>query len=205
MSSTSWKISGDYMETCSCDYICPCMSDLAAEPTLGRCDAALAFRIDQGSFGGVNLDRLKFIIVLRSPGAFAEGNMTVGLITDERASAEQQEAILGIASGQAGGPMAALGPLIGNFAGVKLAAINYGQNGISRTLDVPNLVTQGVQGVPGADPEQAIVAENVGHPVTTRLALGKSTQTHIHAFGIDYDSAGGNNAHFAPFSWKGEG
>ena len=51
--------------------------------------------------------------------------------------------------------------------------------------------------------EQAIFAENVGHPVTSSLALAKSTQTHIHAFGIDYDSAGGNNANFAPFNWQG--
>ena len=110
---------------------------------------------------------------------------------------------MGIATGQAGGPMAKIGPLVGSFAGVELAPIHYGQNGISRTLEASNLVSQGVAGVPGADPEQAIFAENVGHPVTSSLALAKSTQTHIHAFGIDYDSAGGNNAHFAPFNWQG--
>ena len=45
-----------------------------------------------------------------TPGVMLEGNWSVGLIVDERATAEQEQAIAAIASGQAGGPMAALGP-----------------------------------------------------------------------------------------------
>ena len=127
----------------------------------------LVFRIDDGHFGDVNLDGLKFAVLLHSPGAMAEGNITVGLITDERASAEQQEAILGIATGQAGGPMAALGPLVGNFAGVELAAIDYDQNGNSRSATVPDLLEQSVKGFPGADPDRASHVENVPHPVAS--------------------------------------
>jgi hypothetical protein len=38
-----------------------------------------------------------------------KGNWSVGVIADARASAEQHDAITSIASGSAGGPMAALG------------------------------------------------------------------------------------------------
>jgi len=35
-----------------------------------------------------------------------------------------------------------------------------------------------------------------------RLALARSKETHIHAFGLDLDMTGkGNNGHFAPFDW----
>jgi len=82
-----WRIEGQYMETCNCTYLCPCpSSNLTARPTEGDCKAALAMRIDRGEKDGVELDGLSFIVVMHSPGAMAEGNITVGLIVDERAT-----------------------------------------------------------------------------------------------------------------------
>src|SRR5512134_1741154 len=107
-----WRVEGQYMETCNCTYLCPCIgSNLAARPTEGDCKAAVALRIDKGEKDGVKLDGLSFIVMLHSPGAMAEGNITVGLIVDDRATAQQTDAIAAIATGSVGGPMAALGPL----------------------------------------------------------------------------------------------
>ena len=45
----AWTLQGQYMETCNCTFICPCISsNLAANPTEGDCKAALAMRIDKG-------------------------------------------------------------------------------------------------------------------------------------------------------------
>ena len=116
----AWQVSGQYFETCSCDFLCPCItSGLTAMPTVGACTAAMAFQIEQGRHGVVSLDGLRFVVVLRTPGEMVKGNWSVGVITDERATADQQQALVGIASGQAGGPMAALGPLVGTFLGVE--------------------------------------------------------------------------------------
>src|SRR6185295_3017653 len=113
-------LSGEYMETCNCTLLCPCISsNLAARPTEGDCRVAIALRVDKGAKDGVVLDGLSFIVVLMAPGPMAEGNMTVGLIVDERATAEQADAIAAIATGAAGGPMAALAPLVGRIAGVE--------------------------------------------------------------------------------------
>jgi hypothetical protein len=60
-----------------------------------------------------------------------KGNWSVGLITDERATAEQREAIAAIASGAAGGPMAALSGLIGKFLGVEAAPIHFDRRGLN--------------------------------------------------------------------------
>ena len=48
----AWQIRGEYFETCSCDYLCPCIpSNLAARPTEGWCVFAFAQHIDGQAFG----------------------------------------------------------------------------------------------------------------------------------------------------------
>jgi len=85
----------------------------------------MAFQIERGSYGAVSLDDLGFIVVGLTPEAMGTGNWSVGLVADERASVEQREAITAIASGAAGGPMAALSSLIGTFLGVQSAPISF--------------------------------------------------------------------------------
>lgn len=200
----SWKIEGDYMETCNCDFLCPCItSNLAATPTEGDCKFALALRINRGEKDGVSLDGLSFIVLVRSPGAMAEGNMKVGLIVDERASAAQTEAIAEIATGAAGGPMAALGPLVGEVAGVEKRAISFEGDGMNFAVTAGELVDQAVEGlVSGLETGGPIMIDNTIHPVSSRLALARATRSRFNAFGIDWDnSSGRKNGHFAPFSW----
>ena len=205
MSETNWRIAGDYFETCNCDFLCPCIpSNLTAPPTTGECKVAMAFHVTKGNYGEVALDDLKFVVAAYTPGAMADGNWTVGVIIDDRASGAQQEAIGAIASGSAGGPMAGLSPLIGNFAGIELKPIRFEKDGLTFRISVPDMLEQGVAGMPSAaDAEQPIVIDNTAHPANTRLALARATHSHLHAFGIDWDDdSGNNNGHFAPFSWQ---
>jgi hypothetical protein len=202
----NWNVSGEYMETCNCALLCPCItSNLTARPTEGDCKAAVALRIDKGEKDGVKLDGLSFIVMLYSPGAMAEGNMTVGLIVDERASDPQVEAISAIATGAAGGPMAALGPLVGRIAGVERRPIRFESSGLKRTVQAGELVDQACEGIASAvAPGEAITVDNTAHPVNRRLSLARATRSRLHAFGIDWDDASGTrNGHFAPFSWAG--
>jgi hypothetical protein len=201
-----WSVSGEYFETCSCDFVCPCFaSNLAAEPTQGFCDAALVFRVDRGQLGDISLDGLAFAMVLQTPGVMGHGNWTVGLIIDERASSEQAEALTTIASGQVGGPPAGMAPLIGTFAGVERSPIEFTMDGMMRSVSVPGMLDQAVQGVPSlvADGEPLYV-DNTAHPANTRLALATALRSHMHVFGIDWDATSGKtNGHFAPFEWHG--
>lgn len=202
----AWRIEGQYMETCNCTYLCPCpSSNLTARPTEGDCKAAIAMRIDKGEKDGVTLDGISFIVVMHSPKAMAEGNITVGLIVDDRATDKQAEAIGAIATGSAGGPMAALAPLVGRIAGVEKRPISFEIDGLKRAVRAGELVDQACEGVPGpARPGEPIYLDNTGHPVNSRLALAKATRSTMHAFGIDWDdSSGARNGHFAPFAWAG--
>ena len=204
MANPEWKISGEYFEACSCDSLCPCpTSGMAARPTKGVCDAGLVFTVDRGSFGTTSLDGLSFAVLLRTPGPMIAGNWTVGLVVDERATAAQRDALTAIGSGQGGGPMAAVGPLVGTFAGVQSKPIRIERSGMRRAVSIPGLLDLAVEGIPGSNAGEPIYLENVAHPAASRLALAKASRSHMHAFGIDWDETSGmNNGHFAPFTWS---
>ena len=202
----SWRIQGQYMETCNCTYLCPCIgSNLTARPSEGDCKAAIAMRIDKGEKEGVKLDGLSFIVLMHSPKAMAEGNIIVGLIVEERASEKQVEAITAIATGSAGGPMAALGPLVGRMAGVEKRPIRFETDGMKIAVRAGELIDQALEGVPGpARPGEPIYLDNTCHPVNSKLALAKATRSKFHAFGVNWeDSTGTRNGHYAPFAWTG--
>jgi len=202
----SWRIDGQYMETCNCSYLCPCITThLTAKPTEGDCKAAIAMRIDKGARDGVKLDGVAFIVILLSPGVMAEGNITVGLIIDDKASAQQVEQITAIATGAAGGPMSALAPLVGKVAGVERQPVRFEIDGLKRSVTAGTLVDQVCEGVAGAARgNEPMFIENTGHPVNDRLALAKATRSRFNVFGAKWDdSSGTRNGHFASFSWSG--
>ena len=148
MPSVQWQISGEYCEACSCESVCPCpTSGLAARPTKGFCDAGLVFRVDRGQYGTARLDGLSFAVLLHTPGPMIQGNWTVGLILDERASKEQRDALTTIASGQGGGPMAAVAPLISNFGGAEAKPIKFEMNGMRRSVTIPGTLDIAIEGI----------------------------------------------------------
>ncbi len=205
MANPAWTASGNYFETCTCDYVCPCVSShLTARPTKGDCVFAFAFRVDHGRFGDVALDGLCFALAGVAPGPMGDGK-TVGLIVDDRADAAQEKAIAAIGSGEAGGPLAALAPLIASFRGVEKKSIRFEKDALRRSVSIPGMLDQTVEGVPSPTvPGEPLVIDNSIHPVNKRGALARATKSVMSAFGLRMnDTSGRNNGHFAPFSWQG--
>ena len=203
---TQWKIEGDYMETCNCSMLCPCITtNLSAKPTEGDCKAAIAMKIKKGEKDGVTLDGLSFVVLMHSPGPMIEGSIKVGLIIDDRASDAQVEAIAAIASGAAGGPMANLAPLVSELAGVERRPISFTGESMSFAVRAGELIDQEIVGIASmADANVPIYIDNTAHPANKRLALAKAVKSVFNAFGIIWkDNSGTRNGHFAPFSWAG--
>ena len=98
---TKWSIEADFLQACNCDYGCPC--EFSAPPTKGFCEGMGAWRISRGQFGDVKLDGLGLAFAARWPKAIHQGNGTCALFFDERANAQQRDALLQICSGQMGG------------------------------------------------------------------------------------------------------
>lgn len=98
MAQIDWRLKGDWIKNCSCAFGCPC--DFLARPTQGWCKGLLGMRIEKGHFGGIRLDGLGFFVVVHFPGPLHEGNGTAQPIIDERATAEQRDALFQIMSGK---------------------------------------------------------------------------------------------------------
>ena len=206
MASPSWQLAGQYYETCSCDFVCPCVvGQLAAMPTQGFCTVAMAFQIESGRYGTVPLDGLGFIVLLWTPEEMGKGNWSVGVIADAQASAEQHEAITAIASGSAGGPIAALSALVGTFLGVESAPIRFDRDGAKWSVTAATLVDMAAEGAMGLDPSvtEPIYLDNTGHPAASRFALAHASKSHVDALGVSgNDTSGKNHGQYAPFAWR---
>ena len=178
---------------------------MTVSPSKESCTFAMAFEVSRGTYGTVSLDGLGFIVLGFTPGAMANGNWSVGLIADERASAEQSEAITAIASGAAGGPMAALSGLIGKFLGVQPAPIRFDRTGAKWSVRASDFVDMAAEGAKGLNPDatEPLHLDNTGHPAADRFALARASKSRVQALGLAWeDVSGKNNGQYAPFSWR---
>ena len=193
MSGADWHIKGDYFETCNCDYLCPCIfTNMTAMPTDGICKVAIVLDIAEGHYGDVQLGGVTFVTAAMVAGPMGDGNWTVGLIIDDEASDAQVDAIGRICSGDEGGPMALMAPLIGTFAGIERAPIEIERRKMGFSITAGDLLSHGAEGVPSVpDPSETIMIDNTAHPANKRLHLARGTHSHLHAFGIDWDDAAG--------------
>src|SRR5437762_8073936 len=186
----AWQVSGQYYETCSCDFVCACVpGGMAVKPTKGSCTFAMAFQIERGRYETVSLDGLGFIILGLTPEAMGKGNWSVGLIADERATAEQRDAITAIASGAAGGPIAALSGLVGKFLGVESAPIHFDRRGANWSVKASGFVDMAAEGVRGLNPNstEPIHLDHTGHPAADRFALARASSSRGQALGLAWD------------------
>ena len=205
MAQQKWVMRGEYMESCNCDYLCPCIYTNPQGPvSYDHCTAALVFRIDEGSCGDVKLDGLKFALLIRSGKVMADGNWIFAGVVDEGADDAQRQLLTEIVSGGVGGPPAFIrANLVSDFRGVAYKPIEFNLEGLRRSTTIPDVVSFEIEGVASRNGSgEPYYIDNTGHPAGRRLALARAKQLRMHGFGLDLDLAGkGNNGHFAPFSW----
>jgi hypothetical protein len=205
---TRWQLSGDYFENCNCNVVCPCLisphAPLTAQPTQGVCDVALAFHIESGSYGQVELDGLSVALIAHTPGPMAEGNWAAAIYIDERANDQQAEALGAIFGGAEGGLMANFAPLIATNLGLKKVPMTYQVTGKVRSAEIPGIMHMSVEPLPSMHPNGETWAA-AGHPVAPdrlALAVGRAGSTFAD-HGMRWDNSG-KNGHYAPISWSNQ-
>jgi hypothetical protein len=200
-----WQISGEYMESCNCDYLCPCIyTNPQGEVTYDHCTAALIFRIDRGQRGDTDLSGLCFALLIRSGKIMADGDWVFAGVVDEQAGPAQRTALASIVAGEAGGtPGMIRSNLVSDFRGVQFKPIEFKIEGLKRSVSIPDMLSFEIDGVASRNRSgEPFYIDNTAHPANRRLALARANQFHLHGFGLDLDMVGkGNNGHFAPFSW----
>jgi hypothetical protein len=198
----SWKISGSYFETCSCNVICPCTASLALGATLDRCKVTLVFNIHKGNVDGTDVGGVTVAAIADTPKVMTDGNWRLGVFIDAAASDEQAERLGGVFSGALGGPVAGLAPLVGENLGVQRVPIEVREDGLRHSIRIGDAVEFEVEDVVPFGVETGQPAKLVGifHPAGTELTVARATRSKINGFGIEYEGKSGfSNSNF---SWS---
>ncbi len=120
---SGYQLQGTLLEACDCDVLCPCW--IGEDPDNGTCQSAVAYHLDGGVVGGVDVGGLTVVSVVFIPGNVLEGNWKQLLYVDDAASDEQHDALVALFTGALGGPIADLAGLVGERLGVIRAPISH--------------------------------------------------------------------------------
>ena len=197
----SWKITGSYAETCSCELMCPCNLSFDHGATYDYCRATLVFSIREGEIDGMDVGGLKAAVIIDTPKVMTEGNWRLGMFVDESASDEQLQKLAAVFSGQMGGPMAGFAPLVGEVLGVERAAIEVVDDGVRHSVRIGDAIDFEIEDIVPFGSETGEPARLAGllHPVASELTAAEATRSRINAFGIEYE--GKSALSTSKFSW----
>ena len=206
---TSWSLSGEYLESCNCEFLCPCLlgprnarGAPMARPTQGHCDVPLVFSIAQGSYGALSLAGTSAALALYTPGAMGEGHWRAALYLDAGGSPDQRAALEVIFTGKAGGPTGRISAAVDEWLPTRTARIEFGKEGRKRWARIRDVLDIEVEGVEGAEPGTETWIDNVRHLVARRLAAARTQRGLYRDHGWAWDNTG-KNAHYASFDWRG--
>jgi len=185
----AWNLEGTYFETCSCEVVCPCTASLSLGADYDRCRVALVFNITKGDVEGTDVSGLALVAVADTPKIMTDGNWRLGVFVDDKASDVQAEKLGAVFGGQLGGPMEALGPLIGENLGVERASIEIREDGLRHSVKIGDAVDFEIEDIVSFGVETGEPARLVGifHPAGPELTIAKATHAHVNAFGIEYE------------------
>jgi hypothetical protein len=201
----AWHLQGTYIENCSCEVVCPCTASAFAAPaTYEHCNAALAWHIDSGEVDGTDVSDLSVVLVLDAPQQMSEGNWRVGMFMDDRASDEQAEKLGGIFSGQMGGPLANVVPLISENLGMEVASIEHVDDGRRHRVKVGDAIEMEIEDLvspfdPDGPPPKLTETK---HPASSEFTPARALSGRVQGLGVDF-SGEGKSGLSTPFSWSG--
>ena len=197
----AWKLEGTYFETCSCEVVCPCTTSLALGADEDRCRVTLVFHVTEGDVDGTDVSGLTVAALADTPKVMTDGNWRLGVFIDAAASDAQAERLGAVFSGQLGGPMEALGPLIGESLGAERAPIEVREEGLRHSVRIGDAVDFEIEDIVpfGVETGEPARLTGIFHPVGSELTIAKATRSSIDAFGIAYEGKSGFST--SRFAW----
>ena len=197
----AWNLRGRYVETCSCELMCPCNLTLDHGATYDFCRATLAFDIAEGEIDGTQVRGRRVVAIIDTPKVMTDGNWRLGMFVDDEATDEQFDKLVKVFGGQLGGPMAGLAPLVGEVVGVERAVIDVTDDGLRHSVRVADTIDFEVEDIVpfGVETGEPVRFQGMFHPVGSDLTMAEAKRSRIDAFGISYEGRTGLSK--SEFSW----
>jgi hypothetical protein len=197
----SWNLRGNYVETCSCELMCPCNLSFDHGATYDFCRVTLVFEIEEGDVEGTDIGGVKVAAIADTPKVMTDGNWRLGMFVDEDASDEQVEKLVQVFSGQLGGPMAGLAPLVGEMLGPERVKIEVQHDGVRHSVRVGDAIDFEIEDIVpfGVETGEPVRFAGMFHPAGSDLTMAEAKRSRINAFGIEYEGKTGLSK--SGFSW----
>jgi hypothetical protein len=197
----AWNLTGSYVETCSCELMCPCNLSFDHGATYDYCRVTLVFSLKAGQIEGTDVAGRTVAMIADSPKVMTEGNWRLGVFVDDGASDAQFDSLVKVFTGQLGGPMGALAPLVGEVLGVERAKIEVVDDGLRHTVRIGESIDFEIEDIVpfGIETGQPIRFDGMFHPVGSNLTMAEAKRSRIDAFGIAYEGKTGLST--SEFSW----
>ncbi|MDR6862023.1 hypothetical protein J2X64_000404 [Phycicoccus sp. 3266] len=161
----------------------------------------LVFNIREGAVDGTDIAGCRVALIADTPKVMTEGNWRVGVFVDNGASDEQFERLVQVFSGQLGGPMAGLAPLIGQMLGVERARIHIEDDGLRHSVSIGDGIDFEIEDIVpfGVESGEPVKFSGMFHPVGSDLTMAEARRSRISAFGIEYEGKTGLSK--SDFAW----
>jgi hypothetical protein len=197
----AWNLRGSYVETCSCELMCPCNVSLDHGASNDFCRVTLVFDIREGEVEDVDIGGCRVVLIADTPKVMTEGNWRLGVYVDDQATDEQFDRLVRVFGGQLGGPIAALTPLVGTMLGVQRAPIEVRHDGLRHSVRVGDAIDFEVEDIVpfGVETGRPIRFDGMFNAVGSDLTMAEARRSRIEAFGIEYTAKTGLSK--AEFSW----
>jgi hypothetical protein len=181
--------------------MCPCNLSFDHGATYDFCRVVLAFRITEGKIEGTDIGGLGVVAIADTPKVMTDGNWRLGLFIDAKASDDQASKLTQVFTGELGGPMGALTPLVGEVLGVERAEIEVDDDGLRHSVRVGDSIDFEIEDIVpfGIESGQPIRFDGMFHPVGSDLVMAEAKRSRINAFGIEYEGKTGLSK--SEFSW----
>jgi len=196
-----WNLKGSYVETCSCELMCPCNLSLDHGATYDFCRVSLVFNIKEGHVDGTPIAGRRVVMIADTPKVMTEGNWRLGVFIDDGALDEQAEKLGQVFGGQLGGPMAALAPLVGEMLGIERAPIEVRHDGLRHSVRIGDAIDFEIEDIVpfGVETGEPVRFNGMFHPVGSDLTMAEAKRSQINGFGIEYEGKTGLSK--SEFSW----
>ena len=199
----AYKLEGSILEVCDCEVLCPCW--IGEAPDNGTCQSAVAYHVDRGTIDGVDVSGLTLATNVFIPGTPLAGNWRAQIYIDERASKEQEEALLSVFTGKQGGPVADLASLIGDVVGVERAPITFAVKEGKGTLRIGDTTEAEMEPYRGPSGKPTTLVDSIFSTIPGSPAyVAKASMFRLknRAVGVDVDLRD-HNAIQGQFAFEG--
>jgi hypothetical protein len=175
------------------------------DPDQGTCDGLLGWRVDKGAVDGVDVSGITLVMMAHIPGNILQGNWRVMAYMDEKATEDQEEALLNVFTGKLGGPIADMANLVGEVVGVERVPITTAVEGGKGTLKVGQVVEAEMEPFLGMTGQPTALHDTIFTTIPGSPAImGKASmyKAKVPALGLNIDLQG-HNAVQGSFRFEG--